>query len=104
MTIQLKRSDRQEWDNEDILRALRAKYLWWEQTGSEGLDQFAVPNEAAVKSDSKFRSCAEADIAARMYVIEGDSGKAAEQVKYLQERGYAEPGFIRFCTKHALCD
>ena len=104
MTLQLDMSESLEWDNTDYQRVLRAKYLWWDQNGPEGLDLFAVPEEARGESDTNFRSCVETDIAARTYMVEDNSSNAAKQVKYLQGKGYAEPGFIRFCTKYALCD
>jgi len=104
MTLQQDVSDTLGWDKTDKLRALRTKYLWWDQNGPEGLDFFAVPDGAGVEADTNLRSCAEADVAARIYVVEENASSAAKQVKYLQERGYAEPGFMRFCKKHALCN
>ena len=53
--------------------------------------------------DVEFRSCVEADSSARMYVIDGQYEKALEEVKYLLDRGYTEPAFIRFCRQNALC-
>ena len=103
MNSQLDKADPQAWDNFDKQRVMRARYQWWEQNGEEGLDRFAVPREVGDEPTGEFRSCVEADIAARMFIIEGNSSGAASQVKYLQERGYADPGFIRFCKKHELC-
>jgi len=86
----------------DTLRLIKARYQWWQLNGNNfddlpplpGFDQFAT---------SGFRSCTEADSAARMYVLEGDSRSATKQVEYLEERDYADPAFIRFCKKHELC-
>ena len=63
----------------DTLRLINSRYQWWQLNGNNfddlppisGFDQIAI---------SGFRSCTEADSAARMYVLEGDSRSAAKQV------------------------
>ena len=49
------------------------------------------------------RSCEDALIAAKGFVIEGELDKAGLAVNYLNERGYADPDFIQFCTAYELC-
>ena len=101
--LQLDHSDPQVWDSSDKRRMLRARYQWWEHNGNTNLQLFNIPWGEIDESDDEFRRCADADIAARMYVIEGNSRGAAKQVDYLKERSYADPAFIRFCKKHELC-
>ncbi len=103
MRLQLDSSNPQQWDNFDHQRVQRARYQWWDQNGEEGLDRFTMQIERSQKPTEEFRSCIEADMAARMYVIEDNKTSAAREVAYLESRGYADPGFIRFCEKHELC-
>jgi len=103
MRFQMGNSDLQAWDSFDKQRVQRARYQWWEQNGEEGPDSFAIQIESSQESAGEFRSCDEADIAARLYIIEGDYDNAAVQVAYLQGKGYAEPAFMRFCNRHELC-
>ena len=102
MQLQLDKADPQSWDNFDKQRILQARYQWWEQNGEEGLDFFTVPQDAGNESTDEFRSCSAVEIAARMYALEGDNASAATEVKYLVERGYVEPGFMRFCEQNGL--
>ena len=54
--------------------------------------------------DAKLFSTVEDGLAtAKESVIAGDPDQALESVAYLQDRGYAEPSFIQFCTKYQLC-
>jgi tetratricopeptide (TPR) repeat protein len=86
----------------DALRLVDSRYLWWQLYGN-GLESLPPlpPFERTAGSD--FQSCAEADSAARMYLLEGDGKSAAKQVEYLEMKGYADPSFVRFCKQHALC-
>ncbi len=59
--------------------------------------------EAKPEDDSEFRSCYDADLSARLAIVEGDRPGAVRQAEYLQARKYRNPGFIRFCESHALC-
>ena len=83
--------------------SVKARYLWWELTGEDNADLVMVMPALAQNSATEFRSCIEAESAAQVYLIEGDTDSAALEVAYLSSRGYAAPGFIRFCTKHDLC-
>ena len=86
----------------DALRLVDSRYLWWQLNGNEfdSLPPLPVFDQSA---GSDFQTCAAAESAARMYVLEGDSESAARQVNYLRERGYANPTFMRFCKNHGLC-
>jgi len=84
----------------EILQDMR--FQWWENNGGEGLEKFPPVVESSSASDV-LRSCEDALITAKESVIEGDLDQAIPPVRYLQERDYAEPGFVAFCTKYRIC-
>lgn len=93
-----------EGDIGDIYRIVMTRYLWWELDPTYDVDQLPrLPNTRQSMQD-EFRSCWEADAAARINVIENDKERAELEVKYLQSRGYAEPKFMRFCYDNGLCE
>jgi len=96
-------ADFQAGDMYETALSVKARYQWWELTGQDNVDLVAVMPALAQKPTSEFRSCIEAESAAQVYLIEGDMESAAREVSYLTSRGYAAPGFKRFCTKHGLC-
>jgi len=99
----LERSDAWSGDIFDTNRLVRARYQWWHIHGEDIFDHMATVPELGESTSSEFRSCTEADTAARIYVIDGDSIKATHEIAYLESRGYAEPDFIRFCEDNGLC-
>jgi hypothetical protein len=101
---QASRSDPQERDIFDTQRLVLARYQWWLLNGSDNFNGFRMVPGFRQTSAVEFRSCLEADSAARMYVIEDDKDSAASEVSYLRAKGYAEPNFIRFCQQHDLCE
>ena len=101
---QSSRSDPKERDIFDTQRLVLARYQWWLLNGPDNFNGFPVAPGFRQTSAVEFRSCLEADSAARMYVIEDDKDSAASEVAYLRARGYADPNFIRFCQKHNLCE
>ena len=88
----------------DAQRVVKARYQWWELNGTNNFERFPMMPDFDQNSTSEFRSCTEADSAARMYVIANEKDNAASEVVYLQARGYADPNFIRFCERHDLCE
>jgi tetratricopeptide (TPR) repeat protein len=83
---------------------VKVRYQWWELTGEDNADLVAAMPALAQQSNSEFRSCIDAESAARLYIIHGDTESAAREVAYLRLKGYAAPAFIRFCTKYGLCE
>jgi tetratricopeptide (TPR) repeat protein len=100
---QLERADSNEKDIFEAYRLVRARYQMWKLNGVDDIDHFLIMPQLKQASSNSFRSCMEADTAARIYVMEGDRASAASQVQYLQSRGYADPGFVRFCERFDLC-
>jgi tetratricopeptide (TPR) repeat protein len=101
--LQLEHSGPRSTDIYDTNRLVRARYQWWQLNGEDFFERLEVVPELAKAASSEFRSCTEADTAARIYVIEDDRDKASREIAYLQSKGYADPGFIRFCEGNGLC-
>ena len=101
--LQLINSDPQTVDIFDTYRLVKMRYQSWQLNGISKFENFpAIPGFSQAIA-SEYRSCTEADSAARMYVLKGETDNAAREVEYLRNRGYAEPSFIRFCQQHDLC-
>jgi tetratricopeptide (TPR) repeat protein len=79
------------------------RFLWWEINGEADLARIPRPAESRPAAEGTLRSCEDALIAAKESVIAGEPDKALPAISYLQERGYAEPLFMQFCTKYGLC-
>ena len=79
------------------------RFLWWEINGAADLAKIPRPAQPGPAAEGALRSCEDALIAAKESVIAGEPDKALPAVSYLQERGYAEPLFMQFCTKYGLC-
>ena len=84
-------------------RLVRNRYLWWQINGNTNFEDSPHIPDFGQTVSSEYRSCTEADSAARGYILEGETANAVREVEYLRSRGYAEPGFIRFCEQHDLC-
>jgi len=101
--IQARNKEVKQGDIDDIHRIVMTRYQWWELNPMETFEAFpSLPDDRQNLTD-EFRSCMEADSAARIFVIANNISRATLEVKYLQSRGYAEPKFIRFCQNHDLC-
>lgn len=90
-------------DRRDQRRLLIARFIWWEIHGEDTWDEMPLILGTKPIPAGQTQSCTEVDIAARMYVMEGDVSSAIEQVEYLRARKYADPGFVRFCKNYGLC-
>jgi tetratricopeptide (TPR) repeat protein len=86
-----------------LRRMVQIRYLWWQLEGDKSLGSLPMIPPFEQAADAEFRSCGVAASAARMFVIDGQLDNAATEVKYLTDRGYAEPSFVRFCSQHGLC-
>ena len=85
-------------------RLAQARFRWWEQNGSDLFELQPGLRDRLVHQEQVGQSCAGADAAARNAMIENARATAQERVDYLIERGYYEPGFMRFCKGSELCD
>lgn len=86
----------------DLERLVKTRYQLWRLNDTEdSRDLPALP--AAPPPADGYQSCSDADSLARVYVMEKQPEKAANEVEYLQSKGYAEPEFMRFCRQYKLC-
>lgn len=85
----------------EMLKEMR--FQWWEIHGDDGLANFPIVSEPAPATKGALRSCEDVQAMAKEFVIAGDLDQAIRQVTYLQDRGYADPAFIQFCTAYDLC-
>lgn len=104
LELQMSKSVPQQWDKFEKVRMQKMRYQWWEANDEEGLAAFILPRESGGHEQGVPRSCVESDFEARMYLMDGNREKALKLVEYLAMKGYAEPGFMRFCHKHHLCE
>jgi tetratricopeptide (TPR) repeat protein len=102
--LQKSSSDSSTRDIFERQRLVKVRYLSWLINGNDDFDEFPALTGFDQNTASELRSCIEADSAARENVIENDKESASREVAYLQSRGYADPDFINFCTRHKLCE
>jgi tetratricopeptide (TPR) repeat protein len=83
---------------------VKAVFPVWEMNQAQPSDLVMahLPNYQA--NPGRTRACADASLAARQAVMQGDTARARELVSYLQDSGYTEVSFMRFCRKYALCE
>jgi len=80
------------------------RYLWFELTREDLASQQPILLEVKTDSESAFRSCFDADMSARLAIIDGNDDAVRKQVTYLLANHYRHPGFIRFCRHYQFCD
>ena len=85
----------------EMLKEMR--FQWWEMHGDDGLTNISMVSEPAPATTGALRSCEDALASAKEFVIAGDHEQAVQPITYLQDRGYADPAFIQFCTVYDLC-
>ncbi len=84
-------------------QAARLRYLGFALDRRDPALDFPALAAAKPESQSEFRSCYDADLSARLAIVEGDRSSAARQAEYLRDRNYRNPDFIRFCKSFELC-
>ena len=82
---------------------IQFKWLWWYHMDADPVAAWPFSAEAIPDDEGQFRHCVEADLSARMAVINGNRSLAEKQVKYLKRRHYADPTYARFCTAQGMC-
>jgi hypothetical protein len=85
-------------------RLALAAYRYWVLTGVFPDTRFMQELPERVSLEAHRRSCFEINLAARLAVMQGDEAAAESYTSFLLAKGYYEPGFIRFCRAHDLCD
>ncbi|MGB5488156.1 MAG: hypothetical protein WBN06_12245, partial [Lysobacterales bacterium] len=103
LDLQLTGSEHRKQGTSDHVMLKEMRFLWWEIHGDDSLADFPAGSEPESVTTGALRSCEDAQATAKEFVIAGDLEQAVRQVAYLQDRGYAEPAFIQFCTAYDLC-
>jgi tetratricopeptide (TPR) repeat protein len=102
LQLQLDFSSSQALERFDRVRFLATRFLWWQVTGQDINEQLSGLPAFELALTEENQSCAEAEVAARMFVMKGDFAGATRQVNYLRARHYADPAFERFCERYGL--
>lgn len=95
-------------EHPDSKAALEAMQLatfefWTQRNGMLPPDGSLLPY-SRVRNPDLYKGCEDAAIAARLNIIEGDKAAASVYTEYLREKGFNEPGFVRFCRVHEICE
>ena len=103
LQLQLAELDPKSSGHPEQVNLQTTRFQWWEIHGNDGANVLTDSPETGYGAEGTFRSCDDAVIAAKLGVLRSDMESALQQVKYLRQRGYADPAFIRFCRKYNLC-
>jgi tetratricopeptide (TPR) repeat protein len=79
------------------------RFQWWEMLGQDPVDEYPLLDEFTVSAQSEFRSCGAVAVDARLAILKGDLDSARTHAQYLEERGYRDPAYVRFCRRHGIC-
>jgi tetratricopeptide (TPR) repeat protein len=90
-------------DFSNFRRRTLAQYHWWRLTGEDSFYKQRGASSENWFSSQEFKSCNNAETAARRYVMDGEFDKATKEIAYLTAKGYSTPRFMRFCNTHGLC-
>jgi tetratricopeptide (TPR) repeat protein len=81
-----------------------ASFLYWEQHGAKpDIDLEGLLGDYLAEPEA-IENCFDADLAARMAVMDGDLSTARSLSRYVLGKGYFEADFVAFCRRHATCD
>jgi len=79
------------------------RYLWFESNQTDLATKFSSLDGAEPKISGPYQHCYDADLGARLAVVEEDPHLIQRQATYLQGRNYRNPGYVRFCTRFRVC-
>jgi tetratricopeptide (TPR) repeat protein len=79
------------------------RYLWFELNQWDLAAEYSSLHEAEPDVSGEYQHCHDADLGARLGVVEADAQLIRRQVTYLGGRNYRNPGYIRFCERHQVC-
>ncbi|MDX1380412.1 MAG: toll/interleukin-1 receptor domain-containing protein [Xanthomonadales bacterium] len=81
---------------------LDARFLAWQQRGIDLFERPAFANLPAAAQE-EMQSCSARARQVRQAILSGDLQAAGDITRSLLGSGYYEPGFIRVCRQHGLC-
>jgi tetratricopeptide (TPR) repeat protein len=103
LELQLAEPDEDSGDHARWSKLVEMQFQWWEIHGSAGGDGFPAIPDIIHPGEEILSSCEDLVNQAKLAVIRGDREGAAQAIGHLQQKGFAEPGFIRFCRKYGFC-
>lgn len=81
-----------------------AEFESWRHSGINGLVAIHPALDFYLSPSERMENCADADLAARLSVVNGDLELARRYTDYALNKGYREAGFVSFCKQYQLCD
>jgi tetratricopeptide (TPR) repeat protein len=82
----------------------RAEFENWRYSGISQSVAIHPALDGYLSQTELAESCSDADIAARLAVVNGDLELAKRYTGYVLSKGYREAGFLAFCREYALCE
>lgn len=79
------------------------RYLSFELNQQDLAAEYPSLQAAEPDISGEYQHCHDADLGARLGVVEADAQLIRRQVTYLDGRNYRNPGYIRFCERHQVC-
>jgi hypothetical protein len=96
---------RQKPDYRENLIVLTYSYFeYWQLFGKKPVDEFDRLLDGYLSEPERVESCSDANQAARLAIIRGDTELAKRYTGYALSKGYFEAGFVSFCKAYKLCD
>jgi tetratricopeptide (TPR) repeat protein len=96
---------RQKPDYRGNLVVLTYSYFeYWQLFGQKPVDEFDRLLDGYLSEPERVESCSDANQAARLAIIRGDTELARRYTGYALSKGYFEAGFVSFCKAYKLCD
>lgn len=84
-------------------RLAHARYLWWQWFGEDPAARYPVLEFDPQEADGHHQSCINAEIVAKLAILNGNQELARKQADYLAKKGYWHPRYLLFCQRHGLC-
>lgn len=81
----------------------RASFEYWQDFGQVPDAGIEALMEGYLARPEDVQSCRDANLAARLAVVDGDRELAKRYTRYVLDKGYFDPDFIGFCQRYDLC-
>lgn len=81
-----------------------ATFRYWEQFGEIPGDEWSLLSGDFSFDHSAIENCTDANLTARMAVMDGNHEQASDLTRYLLGMGYFDADFVTFCQNYDTCD
>jgi tetratricopeptide (TPR) repeat protein len=81
-----------------------AEFENWHHSGINASVAIHPALEGYLNPVAPIENCSDADIAARLAIVNGAPDQARSYTEYVLGKGYREAGFVAFCKEFKLCD